>query len=141
MLEYAPRTSGYFGSRIYLCRRPRSRHAASMSDAVLVFHLIYPASIPPTQPSASPNQAGLSIAQYRRTSKMSHDWDWRDSWLCTRRDSPGRWLWRLVGLSPDECSNDSRYRIDDFSKMLHIAIHVRWRQQGDSNLPLQVARD
>ena len=31
------------------------------------------------------------------TSKMSHGRDWRDSWLCRRRDSPGRWLWRLVG--------------------------------------------
>src|SRR4051794_41121629 len=33
-----------------------------------------------------------------RTSEMSHGRDWRDSWLCTRRDSPGRWLWRLVRL-------------------------------------------
>src|SRR4051812_11750562 len=33
-----------------------------------------------------------------RTSQMSHGRDWRDSWLCTRRDNPGRWLWRLVGL-------------------------------------------
>src|SRR5690348_5251778 len=30
------------------------------------------------------------------TSQMSHGRDWRDSWLCRRRDSPGRWLWRLV---------------------------------------------
>ena len=30
------------------------------------------------------------------TLKMSHEWGWRDSWLCTRRDSPARWLWRLV---------------------------------------------
>src|SRR3954467_11318582 len=29
---------------------------------------------------------------------MSHGRDWRDSWLCTRRDNPGRWLWRLVRL-------------------------------------------
>ena len=27
---------------------------------------------------------------------MIHWRDWRDSWLCRRRDSPGRWLWRLV---------------------------------------------
>src|SRR5262245_61971682 len=32
-----------------------------------------------------------------RTSKMSHAGAWRDSWLCTRRDKPRRWLWRLVG--------------------------------------------
>jgi len=30
------------------------------------------------------------------TSKMSHGRERRDSWLCTRRDGPGRWLWRLV---------------------------------------------
>ena len=28
----------------------------------------------------------------RLTSKMSHGRDWRGSWLCTRRDNPGRWL-------------------------------------------------
>mgnify|MGYP001614520860 CR=1 FL=1 len=39
-----------------------------------------------------------SLENLRRTSKMSHGRDWRDSWLCRRRDSPGRWLWRLVGL-------------------------------------------
>jgi hypothetical protein len=33
-----------------------------------------------------------------RTSKMSHDATWRDSWLCRNRDGSRRWLWRLVGL-------------------------------------------
>src|SRR5215211_6873383 len=82
MLEYAPRTSGYFGARIYLCRRPRSRHPSSMSDAVLVFHLIYPASILPTQPSASPN---LSWAQHRAVSPNV-------------QDEPRPWLARSVLL-------------------------------------------
>ena len=30
------------------------------------------------------------------TSKMSHEWSWRDSCASTRHDRSARWLWRLV---------------------------------------------
>jgi hypothetical protein len=32
------------------------------------------------------------------TLQMSHDGDWRDTCVSTGRDSPWRWLWRLVRL-------------------------------------------
>src|SRR5687768_13476766 len=57
------------------------------------------------------------------TSKMSHDWDWRDSRLCTRRDSPGRWLWRLVGLrglrDANRCGERSETAYADQSRRHH----------------------
>src|SRR5215216_688248 len=47
--------------------------------------------------TSSGDYTGPSLAElWGRTSKMSHDSRWRDPWLCTGRDSEGRWLWRLV---------------------------------------------
>jgi hypothetical protein len=53
------------------------------------------------EPNGGANQSDhhfLPAHHFCPTLQMSHGRDWRDSWLCTRRDSPGCWLWRLVGL-------------------------------------------
>ncbi len=44
------------------------------------------------------SQLAINRVPFCRTSKMSHDATWRDSWLCRNRDRSWRWLWRLVRL-------------------------------------------
>ena len=67
-------------------RRSFAAHAPSRADLHL---MLTTGSIHTTQ--------GSRTLEARRTSKMSHDRRWREPWLCTDRDSGGRWLWRLVG--------------------------------------------